>query len=82
MPKITEMFAFVVADKGPDDEGVLGMLMPDGAWSPLIGADMDRVKDLIPFADEISKLTGKPYKIFRFELKGELHESRYKGRDH
>lgn len=46
MPKISEMFAFVVADKDADDEGIMGIQMPDGVFMPLVGADMKRVDSL------------------------------------
>lgn len=68
MPKITEMFAFVVADKDENDEGVMGMMAGNGQWMPFVGADIKRVEVLTPFADEISKRIGKPYKILRFKL--------------
>ncbi len=67
MPKITQMYAFVVADKDPDDEGIIGMSTPSG-WMPLVGADMSRVQSLIPIADEISKMLNKPYRILQFKL--------------
>lgn len=71
MPKITEMFAFVVEDKGPGDEGVMGVCK-DGQWMPLVGADLKRVASLRPIANEIAALTGKPYRVLHFTLKGEL----------
>jgi len=70
MPKITEMFAFVAEEK-PDDEGIMGFMM-NSAWTPLIGADMDRIHSLKPIADEISKATGIPYKLLHFKLEGEI----------
>lgn len=71
MPKITEMYAFVAADKGPEDEGVMAMQTVTG-WMPLVGADMVRVNDLKPIAEMIAKNTGKPYRILRFKLEGEI----------
>ena len=72
MPKITEMFAFVVADKDEDDEGVLAHRLPDGGWFPMVGADMGRVESLRIIADNLSQLIGKPYKILHFKLDGEI----------
>jgi hypothetical protein len=66
MPKITQMFAFI-SEEGPEDEGVMGM-MRNGMWMPLVGADMKRVNTLIPIADQISALSGKPYKIIKFRI--------------
>lgn len=71
MPKITEMFAFVAQDTGPDDEGVMALITPTTAM-PLVGADMERVALLIPAAERIKELTGKPYRILHFTLAGEL----------
>jgi len=67
------MYAFVMEDSGPDDEGVMGMSM--GEWMlPLVGADMSRVKSLIPHADTIAKAAGKPYKILRFSQREDITE--------
>ena len=76
MPKVTEMFAFVCADKAPDDEGVLAMRLPNGEWAPMVGADMKRVESLWPFAEHISMLTGKPFKCLRFKLEEEVTRPR------
>lgn len=76
MPKIDEMFAFVVQDTGPDDEGIMAELLPNGSWAPMVGADMTRVRSIIPRADAIAKITGKSYKILHFKLVGEIPPSR------
>lgn len=70
MPKITEMFAFVCED-APGDEGIIGMSLGRMMW-PLVGADMERVNALKPYADQISEQTGKPYKLLKFQLVGEI----------
>lgn len=74
MPKITEMYAFVVADKDENDEGIIGFA-PDPkaptAMMPMVGADMARIESLRPLADRVSAQIGKPYKILRFKLVGE-----------
>lgn len=72
MPKITEMFAYVVEDKGPDDEGVMAMMLPNGVWAPMVGADVARAVLIKPMAEEIAKAAGKPYKCLHFKLVGEL----------
>ena len=73
MPKITEMFAFVMADKNEDDEGVIGFYSAQaGGWVPMVGADVDRVKSLKKEADRISTQVGKPYKILKFKLVEEI----------
>jgi hypothetical protein len=71
MPKITEMYAFVMEDADEEDEGVMGMSM--GEWMlPLVGADMSRVDSLRPHADKIAEAAGKPYKILRFSQREDI----------
>ena len=72
MPKITEMFAYVAADRGPDDEGVMAMRLPNGEWAPMVGADMKRAEALRPYAEMIRETTGKSYRCLKFKLVGEV----------
>lgn len=72
MPKIDAMFAFIAEDNGPEDEGIMGFSMPDGSMMPMVGADMKRVKSLLPMAKMIRRVTGKPFKILRFKIDGEI----------
>ena len=72
--KINEMFAFVSIDsKYSGDEGVMG-IFTNGKWVPLIGADMDRVVSLLPYADIISKKTNIPYRILKFSKREDITE--------
>lgn len=71
MPRIEEMFAFVVEDKGPDDEGIVGMILP-GSVAPMVGTDMARVESLKPIARNIAKQLGKQIKLIRFSVREEL----------
>ena len=68
---ITEMYAFV-AEESPGDEGVIGMTlnMPGvgPSFTPLVGADMDRVESLRPHAIQIGKMTGKKIRLKKFKL--------------
>lgn len=73
MPKITEMFAFVTSDTDENDEGVLGVGTSQGLM-PMVGADMSRVKSLIPIADKITEKTGKPYRIIKFSSMTDITE--------
>ncbi len=66
MPKITEMYAFVCADKDENDEGIIGALMPNGMWVPLVGADPARAESLRPIAQKIATIGGKPVRLMRF----------------
>ncbi len=73
MPKIDELFAFIAEDTGPDDEGVAATFLPRfGVWIPLVGADMDRMKSLIPEAQRIAQVSGKSIKLVRFSQRTEL----------
>lgn len=78
MPKVTEIFAFVMADKDNEDEGIIGAEMPhptrpgEKMFMPFVGADMKRVASLRPLADSLRRTTGKNYKILHFKLAGEI----------
>ncbi len=76
MPKITEMYAFVVEDTGPDDEGVVAIQSQEGEqghlWLPLVGADMKRVASLKPLALGIGLQLGKPVKLIHFTNREDL----------
>jgi hypothetical protein len=63
--RITKLYAFVSKDKN-GNEGVMGAMRNDGVMLPLVGADIDRVKSLIPIADKIKKITGVDYEIRYF----------------
>ena len=64
MHKITELFAFVSCNKDTGDEGLVAMQC--GSWVlPMIGADVDRLEEFKPIADEM--MPGN-YKILKFRL--------------
>jgi hypothetical protein len=65
MPRIEEMYAFIVADTGPEDEGLAAMKLR-GDWLPLVGADMERVESRKPIAQSIARETGQKITIARF----------------
>lgn len=75
MPKITEFYAFVLADAGPDDEGVPALLR-DGAWYPMMGADTKHIDSFRPYAQELANAKGKSIKLIRstgIEVVEEIH---------
>ena len=77
MPRIEEMYAFIVEDTGPDDEGVIGIQSPPGSdgiklWLPLVGADMSRMDSLRPTALGIGRQVGKQVKLVRFTNREDL----------
>jgi hypothetical protein len=71
MPKVTELFAFVVADQDQDDEGVMAFLSGN-TWLPMVGADIKKIEALRPIADSISRQMGKPYRVVRFRAVEEI----------
>lgn len=73
MPKITEMFAFIAEDKGPNDEGVVGMNR-GSYWMPLVGADMKRAASLRSIAEGIARATGKKVKLVHFTNREDMEE--------
>lgn len=66
MPKIDVLYAYIVADKAPDDEGVPAVQMPDGMIMPLMGADMPRVDSVRRIAQSVADREGKPIKLVKF----------------
>jgi hypothetical protein len=71
--KIEAMFAFVA--QGPEGEGIMGasvFIQGREMMMPLVGADMDRVKSLLPYAQEVSRVSSKPFKIYRFDNKTDI----------
>ena len=62
--RIDAMYAFCIID---DDgtEGVIGM-STDIGWMPFVGANMERVESLKPFAEKIAKESGKRITVSKF----------------
>jgi len=77
VPRIEEMYAFVVEDTGPNDEGVLGIQSIEGEdgqriWLPLVGADMARVNSLRSIAQGIGRKIGKKVTLVHFSNRKNL----------
>lgn len=64
MPKIDQLYAYVVEDTGPDDEGVPAIHTRLGPM-PMMGADLARALSLRPEAELIAKQFGKKVKLIR-----------------
>jgi len=71
MPKIDVMYAFIAVDKEPNDEGVVAAFL-NGAWMPLVGADMKRVESLKLLAQNIAKATGKKITLAKFQAREDV----------
>lgn len=71
--KITTLHAFIATE--PDGtEGIVGALLPNGTWSPFIGADQARVESLRPVAQEIQKRAGCPMVLAKFSVREDIEE--------
>lgn len=64
MPRVTELYAYVIADADEDDEGVPAF-DASGMMMPMMGADRDRAYDLRPMARLLATRHGKPIKLIR-----------------
>jgi hypothetical protein len=64
MPKITELYAYVVADADENDEGVPGF-SSNGWLLPMMGADYQRAESLREQAELIANAHGKSVKLIR-----------------
>ena len=71
MPRIEQIFVFAALDKSPDDEGVAAFKTGEG-WMPMVGADLKKVDQLRPIAEEIAHKTGKKIRVLKFTLREEL----------
>ncbi len=75
MPKITEMWAWITEDSGPDDEGVIGFMLPSGQWMPLVGADGERMASYKDHAYLACEVSGTVPKLVRFTTREEMDAS-------
>lgn len=71
MPKIMEIWAYIVADTGPEDEGIVAMKR-NGVWLPMVGADKERVESLRPYAEETASITGQKITLAKFTQRTDL----------
>lgn len=65
MPRIEQLYAYVVADKDEDDEGIPAFLSADGLWIPLMGADKLRADSVRHQAQLLADKHNKPVKLIR-----------------
>lgn len=71
MPTIDGMYAYITDDAEEGDEGIIGMRGPDG-WMPLVGADMERAKELRPYAEAVARGIGKRVTLAHFTKREDL----------
>ncbi|NVM21755.1 MAG: hypothetical protein HWN68_08245 [Desulfobacterales bacterium] len=76
MPRIEELYAFVVEDIGPDDEGLIAIQAISHEygpmWLPLVGVDMTRAQYLEPTAQSIGHQIGKKVTLVRLTNRQDL----------
>lgn len=73
--KIDSIYAFVAI--GEEGEGIMaGSTVIDGIpmMLPLVGADIERVISLYPMAKQISKASGRDFKVYKFDNKSDVTE--------
>jgi hypothetical protein len=69
---IDALYAWV-AHEPNGGEGVCRAQLGD-VHMPLVGADMDRVKSLRPYAEAIRQATGYPVRLLRFSRREDLED--------
>jgi hypothetical protein len=72
--RINHVWAFVSIDDD-DEEGVCAAAIgPEGSWLPLIGSDEERIKDLVPVAEQIAATTGMRIKLIKLTEREDIME--------
>lgn len=69
MKRIDKMLAFVSEDG--ESEGVVAIRV-QGAWMPLVGADIERINGLRAAAQDVADKTGRRIRLLRFTVREEL----------
>jgi hypothetical protein len=70
--KISQVTAFVSLDEN-GNEGVLGAKLGE-TFYPLICADDERIQQMFPIAEDISKTMEMPYRVLRFSAREDVTE--------
>jgi len=73
--KIEALYAYLA--QGKEGEGVMGMSVPIAGQMmmlPMVGADIARIKSLLPIAKQIAMASGITFRIFRFDTKVDITE--------
>jgi hypothetical protein len=68
--RIDQMYAFVSVGKD-GDEGIIGSII-NGQYMPLVGADMERVESLRPYAQHAANQAGITVKLCLFSERKEV----------
>lgn len=60
MPRIIQMYAWIIADTEPDDEGIIAIHLPNGMTMPLVGGDRARMESFRNYAQGVATAKGNP----------------------
>jgi hypothetical protein len=71
--KIVELYVFVSVDKA-GNEGVMAF-QSGRIFYPMVGADLDRVKSIIPMAEKIAKAAKSDYRILKYSIREDVTDS-------
>lgn len=66
MKSIDQLFAFTQVDPKDGVEGIISVTLPHGLVMPLVGADMERVHSLKPYAEDAARMMGREVTLKRF----------------
>lgn len=73
--RIESMYAFIQLDPKDDTEGIIAFYSGlDGTWMPMVGADMERVEQLRPMAQQTANATNTSVQLVRFTTREEIEE--------
>lgn len=68
---VQSIYAFVSKDDS-GDEGIVAAPMPNGGILPLLGADMDRIRSLWPYAQMAANMRGHEVKLAIFSVRTDV----------
>jgi hypothetical protein len=70
MKVISEILAYICEDE--EGEGIPAFRGPNDVWIPLVGADIERMKSMRPFALGVASAQNKTIKVARFVQRVEI----------
>jgi hypothetical protein len=71
--RIKDIHAIIAVDGGPDNEGIVSIMTPGGAF-PLIAADEVRLNELTVLAQHLADVQKCNFKIVRFSVREDIGE--------
>ena len=74
MPRINSIYAFVSVDAVDGNEGVVAAPYGGQSCLPLIAADEERLKELIPIAEKIATIANMKIRLVKFSTREVIKE--------